>query len=54
LPEVQECDAKGKHENLVKNNIKKKMLHTVCAVVKRGTPYVDNYLPQLVKQGSLN
>jgi transposase len=38
--------AKGKHENLVKNNIKNKMLHTVCAVVKRGTPYVDNYLPQ--------
>ncbi len=38
--------AKGKHENLVKNNIKNKMLHTVCAVVKRGTPYVDNYMPQ--------
>ena len=38
--------AKGKNENLVKNNIKNKMLHTVCSVVKRGTPYVDNYIPQ--------
>jgi len=36
--------AKGKHENLVKNNIKNKMLHTVCAVVKRGTPYIKNYV----------
>lgn len=36
--------AKGKHENLVKNNIKNKMLHTVCAVVKRGTPYIDDYV----------
>ena len=38
--------AKGKNENLVKNNIKNKMLHTVCAVVKRGTPYIDDYIPQ--------
>ena len=38
--------AKGKNENLIKNNIKNKMLHTVCAVVKRGTPYIDNYIPQ--------
>ena len=38
--------AKGKNENLVKNNIKNKMLHTVCAVVKRGTPYIDEYIPQ--------
>lgn len=37
--------AKGKNENLVKNNIKNKMLHTVCAVVKRGTPYIDHYKP---------
>ena len=36
--------AKGKHENLVKNNIKNKMLHTVCAVVKRGTPYIEKYV----------
>lgn len=36
--------AKGKHENLVKNNIKNKMLHVVCAVVKRGTPYIENYV----------
>lgn len=35
--------AKGKNENLVRNNIKNKMLHTVCTVVKRGTPYLDNY-----------
>jgi len=43
--------ARGKHENLVRNNIKNKMLHTVCAVVKRGTPYIENYVspyPQLV------
>jgi transposase len=38
--------AKGKHENLVRNNIKNKMLHTVCAVVKRGTPYIETYIPQ--------
>lgn len=37
--------AKGKHENLVRNNIKNKMLHTVCAVVKRGTPYIETYIP---------
>lgn len=37
--------AKGKNENLVKNNIKNKMLHTVCAVVKRGTPYIRGYSP---------
>ena len=36
--------AKGKHENLVRNNIKNKMLHTVCAVVKQGTPYIENYV----------
>jgi transposase len=39
--------AKGKHENLVRNNIKNKMLHTVCAVVKRGTPYIEAYTPHL-------
>ena len=44
---------KGKHENLVKNNIKNKMLHTVCAVIKRGTPYTKTYIPQL-QPGSLN
>lgn len=36
--------AKGKHENLARNNIKNKMLHMVCAVVKRGTPYIENYV----------
>jgi transposase len=36
--------AKGKHENLVRNNIKNKMLHVVCAVLKRGTPYIENYV----------
>jgi transposase len=36
--------AKGKHENLVRNNIKNKMLHMVCAVVKRGTPYIKSYV----------
>lgn len=39
--------AKGKHKNLVRNNIKNKMLHTVCAVVKRGTPYTPTHVPQL-------
>ena len=38
--------AKGKHENMVRNNIKNKMLHTVCAVVKRGTPYITDHTPQ--------
>lgn len=36
--------AKGKNENLVKNNVKNKMLHMVCAVLKRGTPYIENYV----------
>jgi transposase len=35
--------ARGKDENLVRNNIKNKMLHTVCAVVKRGTPFTKEY-----------
>jgi transposase len=35
---------RGKHKNLVKNNIKNKMLHTVCAVMKRGTPYDESYV----------
>lgn len=35
---------RGKDENLVRNNIKNKMLHTVCAVVKRGTPFTKNYV----------
>lgn len=35
---------RGKDENLVKNNIKNKMLHTVCAVVKRGTPFTKNFV----------
>jgi transposase len=38
---------KGKEENLVKNNIKNKMLHTVYAVVKRGTPYRKEYVSPL-------
>lgn len=38
---------RGKEENLVKNNIKNKMLHTVYAVVKRGTPYIKNYVSPL-------
>ncbi|HEX8676012.1 MAG TPA: transposase [Segetibacter sp.] len=38
---------RGKDENLVKNNIKNKMLHTVYAVVKRGTPYIKNYVSLL-------
>lgn len=41
---LQRMLAKGKHEYLVRNNIKNKMLHTVCAVVKRGTPYIENYV----------
>ncbi len=35
---------RGKDENLVKNNIKNKMLHQVCAVVKRGTPFTKNFV----------
>lgn len=35
---------RGKDENLVRNNIKNKMLHTVCAVVKRGTPFTKDYV----------
>lgn len=36
--------ARGKDENLIKNNIKNKMLHVVYAVVKRGTPYTKDYV----------
>ena len=35
---------RGKDENLVRNNIRNKMLHTVCAVVKRGTPFTKTYI----------
>lgn len=31
----------GKAEGIVLNNLKNKILHRVCAVVNRGTPYVD-------------
>jgi transposase len=41
---------RGKHEYLVRNNIKNKMLHTVCAVVKRGTPYIENYVSSYKQQ----
>ena len=34
----------GKHPNLVRNNLKNKMLHTVYAVVKRAIPYDPEYL----------
>lgn len=44
--------AKGKNENLVKNNIKNKTLHTVCAVVRRGTPYTKQYTPMLQKNAA--
>ena len=39
--------ARGKEENLVKNNIKNKMLHTMYSVVKRGTPYIKDYVSPL-------
>lgn len=35
--------AEGKHQNLVRNNIKNKMLHTVFAVVQRKEPYDPHY-----------
>jgi len=37
--------AEGKHQNLVRNNIKNKMLHTVFAVVRNATPYDRAYDP---------
>ncbi len=36
--------SQGKHQNLVRNNLKNKMLHTVFAVVRRATPYDPAYL----------
>lgn len=33
--------AEGKLEGLIFNNLKNKLIHKICAVVKRGTPYVD-------------
>ncbi|MBS1773078.1 MAG: transposase [Bacteroidetes bacterium] len=35
--------AQGKHQNLVRNNLKNKMLHTVFAVVRKATPYDPLY-----------
>jgi transposase len=43
----QRLIAKGKNENLVKNNIKNKMLHVVCTIVKRGVPYQKEYVSPL-------
>ena len=43
----QRLVAKGKNENLVKNNIKNKMLHVVCTVVNRGIPYQKEYISPL-------
>lgn len=34
----------GKHQNLVRNNLKNKMLHTVFAVVRNARPYDPTYL----------
>ncbi len=33
--------AEKKHEGIIINNLKNKLLHRVCAVVQRGTKYVD-------------
>ncbi|WP_163322997.1 transposase [Draconibacterium mangrovi] len=35
--------AEGKHPSIIKNNIKNKLIATVFAVVKRGTPYIETY-----------
>lgn len=36
--------AEGKHQNLIRNNLKNKMLHTVFSVVRRGIMYDPCYL----------
>jgi transposase len=38
----------GKHQNLVRNNLKNKMLHTVFAVVRKATIYDPAYLNPLI------
>ena len=35
--------AEGKHPSVVRNNIKNKLISTIFAVVKRGTPYIEAY-----------
>jgi len=44
--------AEGKHQNLIRINIKNKMLHTVFAVVHRKTPYNSNFVKTLAYQGN--
>jgi transposase len=38
----------GKSKMLILNNIRNKMIHRVCAVVQRQTPYEKNFVPGLV------
>ena len=40
--------AEGKHTMLVLNAVRNKLIHRVCAVVKRGEKYDKNYAPALV------
>lgn len=39
--------AEGKNQNLIRNNLKNKLLHTVFAVIKRAAPYDVNYMEPL-------
>ena len=38
----------GKHTMLVLNAVRNKLIHRVCAVVRRGKKYDKNYTPTLV------
>ena len=37
----------GKHTMLVLNAVRNKLIHRVCAVVRRGEKYDKNYAPAL-------
>jgi len=37
----------GKHKMLVLNAVRNKLIHRVCAVVRRGEKYDKNYKPAL-------
>jgi len=40
----QRLAAKGKHEQVIYNNVKYKLLKTMCAIIRDGVPYDENHL----------
>lgn len=44
----QRKGSEGKNKTLVLNAVRNKLIHRVCAVVRRGEKYDKNYAPTLV------